>query len=170
MTPGQHSGQRMGHDADMDGNGIGAAAGDDFLSRTAGGGFVRSLQDQMVAPFLQCLLQPSDDFKHMGIPESCVGRHVCQKHHQAIGTAGKILGIGAGIVVHLPHNLPYMLRCFFRDAVVAVQHLRNRGNGYTRSLRHILNGCAHGKSPPFCQYSTVSPDLEGSGETFMLPW
>ena len=149
MPPGQYSGQRMGHNADMDGNGIGTAAGDDFLCRAAGGGFVRSLQDQMVASFLQRLLQPGNDFKHMGIPEGRVGRHIRQKHHQAIGAAGKILGIGTGIVVQFPHHLPHMLRCLFRDAVVAVEHLGNRGNGYARCLRHILNGYAHGKSPPF---------------------
>ena len=155
LQPGQHGGQGVGHDADMNGNGVRAAAGDDLLRDAAGGGRVRAPQDQAVAPLAQRLLQTGDDLKHVRVLKGGVGGQVCQQHHAVAGAAGKALGVGIGVVIHFPHNAADPLRRLLGNAVMSVQDLGDRRNGNARRPGHVLDGNTHIVHRLFYQYITI---------------
>ena len=141
--PGQKGGQGMGQDGNVDGQGIRAAAGDDFLGGFADIGRVHSTQGQPVALGTEGFLQAGNDFKHMGIPEGPIGGKIRQHGNFLCDAPGEALGTGAGVVVQLLHDLLHPPGGFLGNAVVAVDDLGNRGDGCPRGLRHVLDGYAH---------------------------
>lgn len=134
----------MGQDGNVNGQGIRAAAGNNLLSHLTGIGFIHTPEDQPVALGTEGFLQAGNDFEHMGILKSPVGGEVCQHGHLLCGAPGKALGAGAWVIVQFPDNVPNPSSGFLGDAVMAVDDLGNRGDGSPRSLRHVLDGYAHG--------------------------
>ena len=157
----------MGHDAHMDGNGVRAAAGNDLLRNAAGRGRIRTPQDQPVLPFAERFFQTGNDFKHMGVLKGGVRGKICQQNNRVTGAAGKALGIGVGIIIHLPHDAANPFGRLFGNAVMSVQNLGNSGDRDPCRLGYILNSYTHPSSPPSFQYSIVFPGLKGSGKKFI---